>query len=179
MGGWRVSFWTDDRIELLKRMWAEGHSSGVIADRLGGGTTRNAVIGKVHRLGLRKADSAQRISVKRIRAQKQIRQQIHKLFNPFGEKRPRLAPTPIDPGPEPYVPPGERKGIDGLQDQDCRWPIGDPQSADFHFCGHERLPGLAYCPHHARRAYRPVVLTRGMPQRTHVFVPEHEKEDIE
>ena len=64
---------------------------------------------------------------------------------------------------EPYVPPaeeleipvGERKYIQTLSENCCRWPIGDPQQVDFHFCGKKKIPGLPYCEAHARRAFQP------------------------
>ncbi len=61
----------------------------------------------------------------------------------------------MPPAEELVIPLAERKSIQTLTEQHCRWPIGDPQQADFHFCGKGKVPGLPYCEFHARRAYQP------------------------
>jgi len=53
------------------------------------------------------------------------------------------------------IPPAERKTLQMLTENSCRWPIGDPQTEEFHFCTRNKVPGLPYCEHHARRAYQP------------------------
>jgi GcrA cell cycle regulator len=57
--------------------------------------------------------------------------------------------------PEPIIPVGERKTMETLMAQDCRWPIGDPQGQDFHFCGKQKVDGHPYCEFHVRRANQP------------------------
>jgi GcrA cell cycle regulator len=156
--------WTDDRVEILKKLWSEGLSASQIAMRLGT-VTRNAVIGKVHRLGL--AGRATTTRVKPVRAPARV--------VPGNTKRPqartRAVPVPVSTAPEAvfepvyeplpaereevYIPPHERKGVLELLESHCRWPIGDPQMHDFHFCGHPKVPGLPYCEAHAKRAYQP------------------------
>ena len=157
--------WTDERVELLKRLWSEGLSASQIAGRLGG-VTRNAVIGKVHRLGLSGRATTSRIKSHRPRprianaaaAKRQARPNtrfpangnptIRALYTPESE--------PFTPSVEELViPVNERKTIQTLTGSCCRWPIGDPQLAEFHFCGREKVPGLPYCEHHARRAFQP------------------------
>ncbi len=56
---------------------------------------------------------------------------------------------------ELVIPVAQRKTIQSLVESSCRWPIGDPQQEDFHFCGHDRMTGLPYCEFHARRAFQP------------------------
>jgi GcrA cell cycle regulator len=65
-------------------------------------------------------------------------------------------PMPFAIVEEVVVPEKERVGVEGLGPHQCRWPIGDPQSPDFHFCHHKRIGGISYCEIHARRAYRPL-----------------------
>jgi GcrA cell cycle regulator len=133
--------WSDDRVEQLKTLWTEGLSASQIARALGG-VTRNAVIGKVHRLGL-----AGRAS-------------------PSRSERPRLPMAPKVPSVRAHVPAAPVVEEDPLQLEDgshatvltisdrmCRWPIGDPLTPDFYFCGQHSEEGKPYCDFHSRRAY--------------------------
>jgi GcrA cell cycle regulator len=155
--------WNDERVEQLKKLWAEGLSASQIASRLGG-VTRNAVIGKVHRLGLSGRATTSRMKSHRPRpraaaaaAAKRIAKgrfatvgnpALRALYEPHAE--------PFQPAVEELViPEKERKTIQTLAECHCRWPIGDPQMADFHFCGKTKVPGLPYCEFHARRAFQP------------------------
>ncbi|MGL4394928.1 MAG: GcrA family cell cycle regulator [Hyphomicrobium sp.] len=157
--------WTDERVELLKKLWGEGLSASQIASRLGS-VSRNAVIGKVHRLGLSGRATTSRMKTHRPRA---------RLANQKRPVKPRFATVgnpavralyPVDA--EPYTPPAEelvipmaeRKTIQTLTECSCRWPIGDPQMSDFHFCGKNKVPGLPYCEFHARRAFQPAAPRR-------------------
>ena len=152
--------WTDDRVELLKKLWGEGLSASQIAGRLGG-VTRNAVIGKVHRLGLSGRATTTRIKSTRPRTRTSTVKRISKprfaqVGNPAlrslyqGEGEPFAAPVE-----EIEIPLAERKSLQDLLEDSCRWPIGDPQHADFHFCNKNKVPGLPYCEHHCRRAFQP------------------------
>ncbi len=156
--------WTDDRVESLKRLWQEGLSASQIAGRLGG-VTRNAVIGKVHRLGLsgRATTSRQKshrprrpaaATQKRLAPVKQrFAQAGNSAFRALYQGDTETAYTP--PVEELVIPEKERKYITTLTESCCRWPIGDPQHADFHFCGKGKVTGLPYCEFHARRAFQP------------------------
>jgi GcrA cell cycle regulator len=158
--------WNDERVEMLKKLWSEGLSASQIAGRLGE-VTRNAVIGKVHRLGLAGRATTSRMKSHRPRAramaQAQAKQRMNKPGNRFGQTGNPLVRGLFSPDAEPYVsaveeliiPLNERKTIQTLMDTHCRWPIGDPQLADFHFCGKTKVNGLVYCEFHARRAYQP------------------------
>ena len=154
--------WTEDRVEVLKKLWAEGHSASQIAKELGG-VTRNAVIGKVHRLGLSGRATPSR-PVKR----------PPRLARP----KPRIQPdgTVITPKPqrtaaEPDLKPNEKVAMlaalppkplaDGeaatiltLRDSMCKWPIGDPADPKFAFCGRKSTSG-PYCAEHAKVAFQP------------------------
>jgi GcrA cell cycle regulator len=158
--------WTDERVELLKKLWSDGLSASQIAAELGN-VTRNAVIGKVHRLGLsgRAKDKAASTPQR-----------------PRKASRAPSAPAPITPvsrsnvviAPLPHPAALEEKGTEVLADEDmaipmservtimdlresmCRWPMGDPTKPEFRFCGARSITGLPYCNHHARIAYQPV-----------------------
>lgn len=167
-----MSIWTDERVEELKRLLRQGLSASAIAERLGG-MTRNAVIGKAHRMGLKLHNhpaGERRINARKAR-KKSHKKQCAKIFTP-----PPYMTMPVEPlphGPEPNVPFKERRGILDLEDSQCRWPIGDPKEPDFHFCNGKRVHGFAYCAHHSRRAYKPIEIRRtAVPQRTRVFSPE-------
>jgi GcrA cell cycle regulator len=154
--------WTDERVELLKKLWADGLSASQIAAELGG-ITRNAVIGKVHRLGLsgrakpassvprqRKARPSHLLRVPRPAMRGNTALARHAL--PLYELEPEPEPEPL----ENIIPIGQRRQLLELNEATCRWPIGDPGSADFFFCGGKPLGELPYCAYHARIAYQPV-----------------------
>ena len=150
--------WTDDRVDLLKKLWTEGLSASQIAGRLGG-VTRNAVIGKVHRLGLSGRATTSRIkSPRRARAtvRRQPRPAYRQLGNPALRNLYQGDAQPYVPAAEELdIPVAERKTLQDLTESNCRWPIGDPQQADFHFCNRHKVPGLPYCEFHAKRAFQP------------------------
>jgi GcrA cell cycle regulator len=139
--------WTDERVEMLKRLWLDGLSASQIAKQLGG-VTRNAVIGKVHRLGLsgRAAPS----------------QPARPVFKAPRPPRPAHTPAPRRvEAPQAAVPPPvfyvEEPGsatVLTLGAHMCKWPIGDPATDAFTFCGRRSADG-PYCNEHARMAYQP------------------------
>ena len=132
--------WTEDRVDTLKTLWNEGLSASQIAGRLGG-VTRNAVIGKVHRLGL----SGRATPAK------------PKAMKPAPEAP---APAPARP-PEPSVPMDPatfglgRPTVSSIGANECKWPIGDPAAEDFHFCGQGAAGGKPYCAYHSQVAFQP------------------------
>jgi GcrA cell cycle regulator len=161
--------WTDERIELLKKLWAEGLSARQIADQLGG-ITRNAVIGKVHRLGLsgRCTTTVQapvRTPKKRpTPALKVVGGETPRSPRPAVAKEPREKRQPVfevysnpyvEPVEELEVPEGERITIETLSEGQCKWPIGDPLSEHFHFCGRHQHGESVYCEFHSAKAYQP------------------------
>ena len=143
--------WTDERVEMLKKLWLDGLSASQIAKQLGG-VTRNAVIGKVHRLGLsgRAAPSQpQRPAFKAPRAPR-----------PAVASAPRRAPAsepsalPALPVPVFYAEEPGSATVLTLGAHMCKWPIGDPSTDGFTFCGRRSSDG-PYCVEHARVAYQP------------------------
>ncbi len=158
--------WTDERVELLKKLWTEGLSASQIAGRLGI-VTRNAVIGKVHRLGLSGRATTSRMKNNRPRPREVLAKRLSKpRFVQGGNTALRAlyqsdAEPYVAPFEEVVIPLAQRKTIETLGETSCRWPIGDPQEADFHFCGHAKITGLPYCEVHARRAFQPPQARRG------------------
>ena len=153
--------WTDDRVELLKKLWADGLSASQIAGEPGG-ITRNAVIGKVHRLGLSGRAKAPSSSVPRQRKPR-APSQMFRAPRTMMRGNTALAQMPsyaYDPEPEPelienIIPIGQRCTLLELDQEKCHWPIGDPGQPDFFFCGGKTNAGTPYCGYHGRVAYQP------------------------
>ncbi len=144
--------WTEERVEVLRKLWLDGLSASQIAKHLGGGLTRNAVIGKVHRLGLsgRAAPS-------------QPNRAVMKTPRP---PRPAVAATPAprraepvirheSPTPVSYAEQAGSATVLTLGAHMCKWPIGDPSNDGFSFCGRVSSGDGPYCTHHAQVAYQP------------------------
>ena len=151
--------WTDERVELLKKLWSDGLSASQIAAELGG-ITRNAVIGKVHRLGLSGRAKSSSNGAPRPR---KARSPAHMLRIGRGAIRGNTAlahayDLEVEAEPElldNIIPIGQRRTLLELNEQTCRWPVGDPGSVDFFFCGGNAMTGLPYCGYHSRIAYQP------------------------
>jgi GcrA cell cycle regulator len=150
--------WTDERVELLKKLWADGLSASQIAAELGG-ITRNAVIGKVHRLGLSGRAKSPSSATPRPR---KARTHTHMMrARPAMRGNTALAHAyDYDVEPEPelidnVIPLGQRRTLLELTEDTCRWPIGDPGSTEFFFCGGQAATNLPYCGYHSRVAYQP------------------------
>lgn len=164
--------WTEERVELLKKLWTEGLSASQIAARLSMGVTRNAVIGKVHRLNL--SGRVQQPRSAQPRTPRKPREPSHPgrttslpsmptagstALKPMLRAEHSARPAPL-PEPKPVrlvdLPKGGRVTILHLSDKTCKWPIGDPGSEEFCFCGHNPRDGSPYCEYHARLAYQPM-----------------------
>ena len=151
--------WTDERVELLKKLWTDGLSASQIAAELGG-ITRNAVIGKVHRLGLSGRAKSPSSTAPRPR---KTRTHAHMLrvARPAIRGNTALAQAfeyEVEVEAElvdNIIPIGQRRNLLELTEETCRWPIGDPGGADFFFCGGQTTTGLPYCGYHSRIAYQP------------------------
>lgn len=137
-----MSDWTEERVAQLTKLWGDGYSASQIA-RILGGITRCSVIGKVHRLSLPLRSQDAR----------------HK-HRPAPQAKRAPAIVELQPPPEPEAPivleDGSHITIMQLTHGTCRWPIGDPQDGDFHFCGHPVLAHSPYCDAHRIRAYQPM-----------------------
>ena len=163
-----VLSWTEERVELLRKLWDDGLSASRIAAELAGGVTRNAVIGKVHRLGL-----SGRVKTQASASPMRARPKTQGLARPQVPHRP--APMPMRgntalalqtrPAPMParsdysdnVVPMAENVTIMDLRESMCRWPVGDPASVEFRYCGGKAPIGEGpYCAYHSRMAYQPM-----------------------
>lgn len=154
--------WTEDRVDVLKKLWAEGHSASQIAKQLGG-VTRNAVIGKVHRLGLSGRATPSR-PVKRPPRLARPKPQFTSVEKVTTNQRPAAilsdkAVAAAEKAAMAALPPmpltdGEAATILTLRDSMCKWPIGDPADPAFAFCGRKAECG-PYCKDHAKIAFQP------------------------
>jgi GcrA cell cycle regulator len=146
--------WTEDRVDTLKKLWLDGFSASQIAKQLGGGLTRNAVIGKVHRLGLsgRAAPSQpQRPAFKPVRPARPavpapVAAPIARRVEPAVQAEPkRVVYVAEEPGSATVLTLGAHM---------CKWPIGDPSTDGFSFCGRVSSSDGPYCVQHAQVAYQ-------------------------
>jgi GcrA cell cycle regulator len=170
--------WTEERVELLKKLWLEGLSASQIAGILGEGVTRNAVIGKVHRLKLsgraKPASSAPRARAASRPAVRRVPSSSASSGSSLGAlmKRRSMGAAPMQGATalkideqfeteayvapqvqELYIPEDQRLSLLQLSEETCKWPIGDPLTPDFYFCGNHSEEGKPYCEFHSRRAY--------------------------
>lgn len=151
--------WTDERVEQLKKLWSEGLSASQIAKQLGG-VTRNAVIGKVHRLGLSGRATPSRPLRRTVKPSRpRTATPATTAAAPAARAttaRPVTPPAPVPAPVEPAIlPSGEFATVLTLRDSMCKWPIGDPSQAEFRFCGRKTPGGNAYCDAHSSMAYQP------------------------
>jgi GcrA cell cycle regulator len=147
-----TSTWTPERIEQLKSCVVTGLTCSEIATEIG--VSRNAVIGKLHRLGLstgRSAGSPPRNRPPRARRPRPQRTFLRLAFA-------RAADGSVEPMPDLMldapVDSAHPCSLIDISEHKCRWPIGDPAAADFAFCANDAITGFAYCAGHARMAYR-------------------------
>lgn len=159
-----MSTWTDKRIKLLREYWSAGYSCSQIAYLINEATpearpvSRNAVISKRIRVGLPDRETQAMRRAKASRSAQSSRWRA--VLNPKAVARAREAErfrAALPPEPEPTEEPHVRSLLD-LEDIHCRYPIGDPQSSAFGFCGAKKSPGLPYCEKHARVCYESVRL---------------------
>ncbi len=192
--------WTDERVETLKAMWVEGKSASQIAKELGG-VTRNAVIGKVHRLGLSNRGpngepvpeggvdaGAETDGAPATHAAAEVEPEaadgpaepetpqpaaIPDAGLPPFRPRPVLNGQPLPPQPsgsemsdearanlEEVAKKAKRLGLMQLTERTCKWPVGDPATDDFWFCGLPCVGGKPYCETHVAVAFQPMSARR-------------------
>ncbi len=156
--------WTDERVEMLKKLWGDGLSASQIAAELGG-ITRNAVIGKVHRLGLSGRAKSPSSAAPRPRKAR-THSHMLRVSRPAMRGNTALAQAydyELEPEPElieNIIPLGQRRTLLELTEETCRWTIGDPGTAEFFFCGGQSVPSGPYCSYHSRVAYQPANIRR-------------------
>ena len=138
--------WTPEREEKLKELWKKGHTASQIASLLGD-TTRNAVIGKAHRLNL-EARAVSRKSTFKVNKENNVRPEAK--TQKLGRKA-RFKALLLDKNFEPENP----KQLEELTDETCRWPIGHPYEKKFYFCGRKSIEKFPYCKLHVLYAFQP------------------------
>lgn len=169
--------WTDERVETLIKLWTDGLSASQIATQLGG-VTRNAVIGKVHRLklsGRAKVASGSKRAKKTAEMQEQRRRAAARTASAAPITRTvttaigntalkaeisteivaRAAAPAHDSTDSVVVPMSRELTLTDLNESTCKWPIGDPMAEDFNFCGNGVKEGCPYCAYHAKLAFQP------------------------
>ena len=173
--------WTSERVELLKKLWGKGQSASQIAKELGG-VTRNAVIGKVHRLGLSNRATSTSKSETSPKSEKKVEKTATKK-NESVAKNSEPKSTPPAPARRQIIPAGqplppqpsaneispealarvsevEKKAkkisLLELTERTCKWPVGDPATPDFWFCGLPTQTGKPYCEAHVGVAFQPI-----------------------
>jgi GcrA cell cycle regulator len=149
--------WTDERVEMLKKLWADGLSASQIAVELGG-ITRNSVIGKVHRLGLSGRAKSPSSFAPRPRKARSTHYTPRVPRSAFRGNTALAYEYEYEPEPEPElieIPVEQRKTLLELNDKNCHWPVGDPGDGAFFFCGGDSVNKLPYCSYHSRVAYQP------------------------
>ena len=140
--------WDTETTEKLKKLWAEGHTASQISKMLGGGISRNAVIGKAHRLSLGGRTQSRMISSPRIN---NFNNQ-NKIQGQKRIRRPRgLRAIVIEKDFEAEKP----TTLENLTDKTCRWPIGHPNEENFYFCGRTPEADFSYCRLHIFMAFQP------------------------
>jgi len=152
--------WTDDRVDTLRKLWTEGLSASQIAAELGG-VTRNAVIGKVHRLGLsgraKGANQSGGGRRKKPASRASGFAKTQKTNSAGGSKKSEGTSAPTRPAPIVDLPEPTPMMLDLLQltEHTCKYPVGDPQEETFGFCGAKSRDGDPYCEYHCRLTYQP------------------------
>lgn len=151
--------WTDDRVSDLKKLWSSGLSASEIAAELGT-MTRNAVIGKINRLGLSgRLKYPRRSNEGQPRKPRIKAQTVHYPHNLRAAKArrsmpPKICDEPLAP-PPPNAPDPMLYSVRQISDQTCRFPHGDPKTDHFGYCGHAPTNGTPYCEYHQRVMYKP------------------------
>ena len=138
--------WTDEKVAKLKELWGKGKTANQIAEIIGG-LSRNAVIGKAHRLNL-----SAKIKTRSISTNKNFENNIeNKNSKSFRGRRSRFKSLIIEKDFEPENP----KQLEELDENSCKWPIGHPNEKSFYFCGRKSLKDFSYCKLHLLYAYQP------------------------
>ena len=138
--------WTDEKVTKLKELWGKGNTDSQIAEIIGG-ITRNAVIGKAHRLNL-----SAKIKTRSATSNESFDNSInHKSIKLKRGRKSKFKSLIIEKDFEPENP----KSLEELDENSCKWPIGHPNEEDFYFCGRTSLKDFSYCKLHLLYAYQP------------------------
>ena len=138
--------WTDEKVAKLKELWGKGNTASQIAEIIGG-LSRNAVIGKAHRLNL-----SAKIKTRTATSSQNFENSIEEKQNKTRRgRRSKFKSLIIEKDFEPENP----KQLEELDENSCKWPIGHPDEKEFYFCGRSSLKDFSYCKLHLLYAYQP------------------------
>ena len=138
--------WTDEKVAKLKELWGKGSTASQIAEIVGG-ISRNAVIGKAHRLNL-----SAKIKTRTATSNQNFENSLdEKNTKSKRVRRSKFKTLIIEKDFEPENP----KQLEELDEQSCKWPIGHPNEKDFYFCGRKSLKDFSYCKLHLLYAFQP------------------------
>ena len=151
--------WTEEKVEKLKELWGKGNTASQIAEIIGG-ITRNAVIGKAHRLNLSAKIKTRSTNVN----QKSKSYQANIKIKSIKGRRGKFKSLIIEKDFEPENP----KQLEELDENSCKWPIGHPNEKSFYFCGRSSLKDFSYCKLHLLYAYQPKGKKEGITEKEDV-----------
>ena len=137
--------WTTEKVEKLKELWGKGNTASQIAEIIGG-VSRNAVIGKAHRLNL-----SAKIKTRSVNSNNNENYSVKSGSNEKKSRKSKFKSLIIEKNFEPENP----KQLEELDENSCKWPIGHPNEEGFYFCGRSSLKDFSYCKLHLLYAYQP------------------------
>ena len=157
--------WTNEKVEKLKNLWTKGHTASQIAEMLGD-TTRNAVIGKAHRLDLEARAPSKQSSMQKVRDNRQVKRTVAPT-----SRKAKFQSILLDKNFEPENP----KVLEDLTESTCKWPIGHPNEEKFYFCGRKPEGEFPYCKLHVLYAFQPKGQKEEAPNKDNELPPFIEK----
>lgn len=138
--------WTEEKVLKLRELWTKGYTASQIAEMLGD-TSRNAVIGKAHRLNLEERAPSKSSN----KSEKRYVPKTNSKNRGYVSRKSRFKSLMLDKNFEPENP----TSLENLTDQTCKWPAGHPDEENFYFCGRKPEKNFSYCKLHVLYAFQP------------------------